>query len=93
VLAYDTQQLHPYTETAVTMVGMGSVWIAQLLFVSCAWISMRVIGQFADAYSMFLLAWCVVTFLDPYIILFNDIYHENWSQGDAFKCHNAFLCK
>jgi hypothetical protein len=93
VLAYDTQQLHPYTETAVTMVGMGSVWIAQLLFVSCAWISMRVIGQFADAYSMFLLAWCVVTFLDPYIILFNDIYHENWSQGDAFKCRNAFLCK
>ena len=93
VLAYDTQQLHPYTETAVTAVGMGSVWIAQLVFVSCAWVSMRVIGQFPDAYSMFLLAWSVVTLLDPYIILLNDIYHGNWSQGDAFKCHNAFLCK
>lgn len=93
VLAYDTQQLHPYTEMAVTVVGMGSVWIAQLLFVSCAWVSMRVFGQFPDAYSMFLLAWCVVTFLDPFIILLSDVYHSNWSQGDAFKCRNAFLCK
>ena len=93
VLAYDTQQLHPYTETAVTAVGMGSVWIAQLVFVSCAWVLMRVSGQFPDAYSMFLLAWSVVTFLDPYIILLDDIYNGNWSQGDAFKCHNAFLCK
>jgi hypothetical protein len=92
VLAYDTQQLHPYTEMAVTVIGMSSVWIAQILFVTCAWLSMRIVGQFPDAYSMFLLAWCVVTFLDPFIILLNDIYHANWSQGDAFKCHNAFLC-
>jgi len=91
LLLYDTQQLAPYTEMAVVAIGMLSVWIVQLLFISAAAISMKCVHSFADSYSMFLLSCCVVTLLDPYIVLLNDVYHSNWSNGDAFKLYNSFV--
>ena len=61
------------------------------VFISAAAISMKCVHSFADSYSMFLLSCCVVTLLDPYIVLLNDVYHANWSNGDAFKLYNSFV--
>jgi hypothetical protein len=96
-LVYDTQQLKPFTELGVIAVGNGAVLVALLVCIGCALLCQLTVGYFEESFSAFLLALCLATFLDPWIVLLVDIFDSKWegscttcSPGDSFKLYKMF---
>ncbi|EGD74627.1 hypothetical protein PTSG_05991 [Salpingoeca rosetta] len=95
-LGYQPSLLLVREQLGVVAFGPIAVAILMVFFIAVAGLARYVFGRFPEIGYRFILAWCIMTVLDPLLILIVDLALERWKYdgvepvGDAFKLYWHF---